>query len=147
MSDQRMHDSESCERSGSPSAKINIQHDGDQSNTVNDHGKNSQSLEARRPLPECLQAQGQHVPRAHAPQYKARFSSVSNKDTVIYAAGKPVSHMYVSPLHSFMSLTFFSLSELPWKVMSPPRLLRLHLKQQKGKTLPYFRLKLLTHVL
>lgn len=67
--------------------------------------KNVRFCETRRPPQECLQAQGQHVPRAHASLNVNRYSSVSNTDTVTSAAVQPVTQTYVSQFILFMSLT------------------------------------------
>lgn len=50
MSDSRIQDSKSYEHPRSPSPKFNEQHDGNQSDAMNGHEKNTRSLGTRRPV-------------------------------------------------------------------------------------------------
>lgn len=109
--DTEMQDKKSYERSRAPSSEFYEQNNSEQCDAANDHEKNVRSLETRRPLQECLQAQGQHVPRAHASSIETYISSVSDADTVTSAAEPSSLQTYVVLFVLHMSLTFFLLQK------------------------------------
>lgn len=104
MSDPITHGNKGYKDSRSPSPEFQGQCGGDQPDTANEERKKVQSLETRRPQRGCLQAQGQHVPSAHASHKLLKISSVSNADTVPLA-GRPALQTYARLFVPFIQLT------------------------------------------